>query len=246
VWDNDEFGDELVETLKVHLVNRTPGVYDFNYQLSYIGRDGFGLKNKVQAFEDFYLHDIPFENMNDSPLFECEFSLVPPQKSKATFIETQLKLKPKQVFQKVQELKQEGIATFSYRLFEHYPDKEPEPVFDTSPLLKAGFKVYDAKQARQHLENPKHEVDLHIEVLTSKYMQMSTIEKLGLQLSTFEKYVDLAIAHHLKQMIVIHGVGTGKLRDDIHDILRTRSEVKSFINRYHPAYGYGATEIYFK
>jgi hypothetical protein len=24
-----------------------------------------------------------------------------------------------------------------------------------------------------------------------------------------------------------------------------RKEVKSFANRYHPAYGYGATEIYF-
>lgn len=246
LWDTDEFGDDLVETLKIHLVNRTPAAYNFNYQLSYIGKDGFSLKNMVQPFEDFYLHNIPFENMNDSPLFECEFELTPAQKSKALHFETQLKLKPKQVFQKVQELKQRQEATFSYRLFEHYPDKEVEPVFDTSPLVKAGFKVYDAKHARQHLETPKYEVDLHIDALTHNYEKMTVIEKLGLQLSTFEKYLDLAVAHHQQSLIMIHGVGTGKLRDEIHAILRTRSEVKSFINRYHPAYGYGATEIYLK
>jgi dsDNA-specific endonuclease/ATPase MutS2 len=47
-------------------------------------------------------------------------------------------------------------------------------------------------------------------------------------------------------MVVIHGVGTGKLRDEIHEILRTKREVKSFINRYDPRYGYGATEIFFQ
>jgi dsDNA-specific endonuclease/ATPase MutS2 len=43
---------------------------------------------------------------------------------------------------------------------------------------------------------------------------------------------------------VIHGVGSGRLRDEIHDLLRLKREVKSFVNQYHPSYGYGATEIY--
>ena len=72
------------------------------------------------------------------------------------------------------------------------------------------------------------------------------LKKLTLQLQTLEKYLDLAVAHHQPSMIVIHGVGTGKLRDEIHEILRTRRDVKSFINRFHPAYGYGATEIFFQ
>jgi dsDNA-specific endonuclease/ATPase MutS2 len=69
---------------------------------------------------------------------------------------------------------------------------------------------------------------------------------IDLQLKTFEKYYELAVQHHLATFIVVHGVGKGKLRDEIHDILRLKKEVKSFVNQYHPLYGYGATEIYFK
>jgi dsDNA-specific endonuclease/ATPase MutS2 len=54
------------------------------------------------------------------------------------------------------------------------------------------------------------------------------------------------LAHHQSQLIVIHGVGSGRLRDEIHDLLRLKKEVKSFVNQYHPSFGYGATEIYFQ
>jgi len=246
VMDNDEFGDDVVEQLKVHLVNRTEKGYKFNYGLSYIGKEGFELNNEVHAFEDFYLHDIPFENLNDSPLFSFDFSLLKPDKTMADYYEASLKLKAKQVFTRINELKQKGEATFSYKLFDQYPLKQEKESFDLSKLSGAGYKVYDASQARQHLEPAKHEIDLHIEALTDNYEQMSNFEKLTLQLKTFDKYLDLAIAHHQKSLIVIHGVGAGKLRDEIHEILKLKREVKTFVNQYHPAYGYGATEIYFK
>ena len=69
---------------------------------------------------------------------------------------------------------------------------------------------------------------------------------LSLQLSTFEKYYNLAIAHHQPNLIVIHGIGTGKLREEIHEILKTKKEVKSFVNQYHHNFGFGATEIFFQ
>ncbi len=47
-------------------------------------------------------------------------------------------------------------------------------------------------------------------------------------------------------LIVIHGVGKGRLKDEIHEILKTKKEVKSFINQYDPRFGYGATEIIFQ
>lgn len=246
VMDTDEFGDEVVEELKIHLVNRTDMAYSFVYQLSYVNKEGFELKNQVQAFEDFYLHDIPFENLNDSPVFNVEFSLVRPDKNKADYYETSLKLRAKQVFGRIQELKQKGEATFSNKLFSEYPGRPLQESFDTALLTNAGYKVYDAKQARQHLEPPKYEIDLHIEAITPDHEKLSNFEKLTLQLKTFEKYLDLAIAHHQKTLIVIHGVGAGKLRDEIHELLKLRREVKTFVNQYHPAYGYGATEIYFK
>ena len=75
---------------------------------------------------------------------------------------------------------------------------------------------------------------------------MSNFEILSIQLNEFEKMMDLAIAHYQSSLIVIHGVGTGKLKDEIHDILKTKREVKNFINQYDPRFGYGATEIFFK
>lgn len=63
--------------------------------------------------------------------------------------------------------------------------------------------------------------------------------------SKFEKWYDLAVAHRQANLIVIHGVGKGKLKDEIHDILKTKRDVKSFINQYDGRFGYGATEIFF-
>jgi hypothetical protein len=247
VIDNDEFGDEVVEELKVHLVNKTEAGYKFTYSLTYTGQQpGFELKNQVHPFEDFYIHDVPFENFNDGPLFSFEFSLHIPDKKKAEYYETSLKLKPRQIFSRIEELKKKGEATFSYKLLDTYPDKKDEPAMDLPSLSGAGFRIYEASQARQHLEPAKYEVDLHIEKLTDEWKSLNNFEKLTLQLQTFEKYLDLAIAHHQNSMIAIHGVGSGKLRDEIHEILRLRREVKSFVNQYNAAYGYGATEIYFQ
>ena len=47
-------------------------------------------------------------------------------------------------------------------------------------------------------------------------------------------------------MIIIHGVGKGKLKQEIHDLLKVKPGVKRFINQYSDFYGYGATEVFFE
>lgn len=247
VMDTDEFGDEVVDELKLHLVNRTSSAFQFVYKLDYFGEAEFELKNTVHPFQDFYLHDVPFEDMNDNPSFEFDFSLEQPQKGKADHFETSLKLRAKQIFTRIGELRKKNQAHFSYNLFEKYPDKKiEEDRLELGKLAAKGFKVYNAKEARQHLESPRSVVDLHIEKLTDNWEHLSSFEILNIQLKTFEKYYDLALAHHQPTLIVIHGVGTGKLRDELHDVLRLKREVKSFVNQYDPRFGYGATEIFFK
>lgn len=246
VIDTDEFGDDVVEQLKIHLINRTEQAFNFIYRLQFFGKTEFELKNEVPPFQDFYLHDIPFGDMSDNPAFVFEFSLPQPQKGKASHYEAALKLKPKQIFAKIEEIQKQGQATFSYRLFEHYPDAAPEETFDFSSLAAKGIKVYNAKEARRHLPPARTVVDLHIEKLTDEWQQMSNAEILDIQLREFEKWYELALAHHQSHLIVIHGVGSGRLRNEIHDMLRLKREVKSFVNQYTPSFGYGATEIYFQ
>lgn len=245
-FDMDEFGDDVITNLKVHLVNHTHHGYKFTYKLSFFGKASFELTNQVYAFKDFYLHDVPFGDLNDNPVFSVEFSLLTPDKTKTSHYEATVKIKPKQLFHKLEEVKKKGEATFSYQLFKEYPDRSADEDLLTVQAPPPGVKIYDVSQAKQHLEPAKHEIDLHIERLAADWTHMTALEKLGLQMQTFEKYLDLAMVHHLPSMVVIHGIGSGRLRDEIHEILRYKREVKSFINQYDPRYGYGATQIFFQ
>jgi hypothetical protein len=246
VMATDEFGDEVVEELKLHLINRTDTAYQFIYKQNFFGKSEFELKNQINPFEDFYLHDLLFGDLNDNPSFDLEFSLLQANKTKADHYEASVKLKPKQLFTKIGELRKKNEATFSYRLFEKYPDKEAEDKIEAGPLAAKGYKIYNAKEARRHLEPARSVIDLHVEKLTDNWQHLDNYGILSLQLKTFEKYYELALAHLLPSMIVVHGVGKGKLRDEVHDILRLKSEVKSFVNQYDPRFGYGATEIFFQ
>src|SRR5262249_15171124 len=104
VSDTDEFGDEVVESLKIYLVNHTEQGLKFHYKLSYAAKQDFTLENEIIAGKDFYIHDMPFENLNDAPLFDIDFELLKPEKSKATHYESSLKLRAKQVFQRIEEI----------------------------------------------------------------------------------------------------------------------------------------------
>lgn len=168
------------------------------------------------------------------------------KRARQIFYEASVKLKPKQLFARIEEIKHKGKATFSYRLFEHYPDKLKEEKMDFDSFAAKRIKIYNAKEARKHLPPARTVIDLHIEKLVDDFTRLSNAEILGIQLKEFEKWYELAIAHYQSQLIVIHGIGKGRLRDEIHDILRLKREVKSFVNQYHPSFGYGATEIYFQ
>ncbi len=245
-FETDVFGDDIVDRFKVYIINRTDTTYEFTYKLGFLGRTDFEITSDLLPFKDFYLHDVSFESLNDSPSFDFEFRLLPPLKYKADFYETHYKIKPKQMFQKIEELKEKNLPSINHRLMEKYPDKAyEENSLDLSKLSSAGYKVYDAGKVRQHLEPARSVIDLHIEKISDNWKGLSNFEIITLQLKEFEKWYDLAIAHHQPSLIVIHGVGKGKLKDEIHAILKTKREVSYFINQYDPRFGYGATEIFF-
>jgi hypothetical protein len=243
VFDKDIFEDDVVEKFKIYLLNQTNEAYDFLYQIKFKGSPDFHLTNTVLPFNEFYLHDIPFEEMNDAPKFEFDFSLVNADKKKASHFEATFKIKAKQLFQKIEEMKLKNEPTFSFVLFENYPDKLEEVIPDYN---NSQGNLYDVSKVRQKLEPARSVVDLHIEKLTDNWKGLSNFEILTIQLRNFEKFYQLAIAHRQPNLIVIHGVGTGKLRNEIHEILKTKKEVRTFANQYHHNFGFGATEIFFQ
>jgi Smr domain-containing protein len=245
VFDKDVFEDDVVEKLKLYLINQNETGYTFTYNCMIGGESDFQLRNTVEPLSDFYLHDVKFEDMSDSPRFDFEFSLKEPDKKKALYYEASLKLKAKQLFKKIEEVQLKNEPSFSYVLFEHYPDKAEEEKVDLGKLGNSGFRIYEAGKIRQNMEPARSVVDLHIEKLTDSWKHLSNFEILTMQLKTFEKYYELSVIQHKPSLTIIHGVGEGRLRDEIHEILKTKKEVKSFVNQHSNLYGYGATEIFF-
>jgi len=243
VFDKDIFEDDVVEKFKIYLLNQTNEAYDFLYQIKFKGSADFHLTNTVLPFNEFYLHDIPFEEMNDAPKFDFDFSLVNPNKKKASHFEATFKIKAKQLFRNIEEMKFKNEPTFSFILFENYPDQSEEVIPDYN---HSHGDLYDLSKVKQKLEPARSVVDLHIEKLTENWKGLSNFEILTIQLSNFERFYQLAIAHRQPNLIVIHGIGTGKLRNEIHEMLKTKKEVRTFANQYHRDFGFGATEIFFQ
>lgn len=240
VYDKNVLDDDVIENFKLYLINQTEEAYHFVYRAD---KNNFELQNEILALSDFYLHDVTFETMNDAPKFEFEFSLVNVNKKKAPYLEQTLKIKAKTLFKKIEEMHVKNEPTFSFLLFEKYPDKTEEIIPDYNARSKI---FYDASAVQQKLEPAQSVIDLHIEKLTDNWKHLSNFEILTLQLSVFEKYYQIALAHFLPNLTVIHGIGKGKLKEEIHEILKNKKEVKSFVNQYHPNFGYGATEIFFQ
>ncbi|MEO6541150.1 MAG: hypothetical protein ABIN74_09180, partial [Ferruginibacter sp.] len=224
VFDKDIFDDDIVEKFKLYLVNQNETAYTFTYNLMIGGETDFQLKNTIEPLSDFYLHNVKFEDLSDSPRFDFEFALKEPDKTKAPYYETSLKIKAKQLFKKIEEIQLKNEPAFSYLLLENYPDRVEEAKVDLGRLGNAGFRVYDAGRIKQNLEPARTVVDLHIEKLTDSWKHLTNFEILTMQLKAFEKYYELAVAHYQSSLTIIHGVGVGKLRDEIHDILRLKKE----------------------
>jgi hypothetical protein len=251
VFDKDVFDDDVVESLKIYLVNQTESGLKFHYWMRLKGEVEMELQNEIYALNDFYLMDIDFEQLNDNPSFDFEFSLLTNDSSKAEYFEAGYKPKAKQIFKQIEHIRTKGEAFFSTQLFKDYPTRQKtiEPVVESpwnlNRLSGAGFKVINNKKINAEAPPPSV-LDLHIEKLTESYVNMSAAEKLAFQLKAFEKYMDKAELHYLQHVFIIHGIGKGRLKDEIHELLKLRPSVKSFVLQYHPWYGNGATEVFLK
>ena len=116
----------------------------------------------------------------------------------------------------------------------------------------------DAKAMKESMMNPEikrevplakpkafiefREIDLHIEQLRSDYGDLTAADMLETQLAAFEKALDKAILDGVSRLILIHGVGAGILKDEIHRRLGKHSAVKHFKDARREKFGYGATE----
>ncbi len=125
------------------------------------------------------------------------------------------------------------------------PTEKPE-VIDVNSLRERIIEN-SSKVSPYKTEAPPSEIDLHIEELSPDHYDVMTNEAIiTMQLNHFEIYLDKALAANMESIIFIHGIGVGKLRQEIHKRLSGHSHVKYYQDAYKDKFGYGATKVVFK
>ena len=108
------------------------------------------------------------------------------------------------------------------KLNESLKDTESNQGLDLSVLLKLNH---------QEINKPNGKNNVHIQNTASKNIS-SEINLIGKNVDTavaeLDKYLDNCTMAHLKQVRIIHGKGTGKLREGIHNYLKKSKYVSSF------------------
>ncbi len=89
-------------------------------------------------------------------------------------------------------------------------------------------------------------VDLHLEKLSDAPETLTNAEKLTLQLDTFERQFERAIAAGRDEITFIHGAGNGVLRAELHRRLSKHQNVQYYEDAQKEQFGFGATFVKIK
>jgi hypothetical protein len=100
----------------------------------------------------------------------------------------------------------------------------------------------NTQSSKSVFKNAVERIDLHIEELISSHAGMSNGEILMLQVSYFKQQFAYAIDKRINKLEVIHGVGEGVLRNEIHQYLRQFKGVE-FNDLSYTRNGFGGTEV---
>ncbi|MCF8423138.1 MAG: DUF2027 domain-containing protein [Bacteroidia bacterium] len=140
------------------------------------------------------------------------------------------------------------FPVYAYILKENFLDKEViERALNIEDVMRLKaikeFKQPQKKSiAKQKIKDLTKEIDLHIEELVDSKSSLTNSEILSIQLERFEKEIQYCLSNGIKKLIVIHGVGNGKLKQEIISVLKTIDDI-SYYDASYKNYGYGATEI---
>lgn len=236
--------EDVVSHFRIYLLNETAAIIHFNYDvISAGGKNLFHHRSSLHAFGNLYLHTLTLEEMNDQPRFHWKMS-----DGAETLLTSEthglLKIKPSRLFEQITTIQHSGQPSFSYLLTDEILGLvKPKKIARDLPEIKPAKNIeLPAKPEWQ----PQPVLDLHIENLTEQPETCTPAEMLMIQLNTLQYHLEMAIAHQQDRMIVIHGLGTGALREAVHEVLRTTDGIASYNNDWHGSYGYGATEVIFK
>ena len=244
--------DGTTERYQIYLVNDTQ--YDALYAFSIATKNLHTPKQhgKIESVSFVRLGELLFDELNDTPVVDLE-SWQLTTLGTGSRLHKQIKIKAQQFFKNKKTAPLLDREVHLFQVFDSF-EKNIEP-------QKDNLQTYTAKHGQKPKHNPLYqnvnsydpnalahfnsEIDLHIENLVRSTSKMKNSEILRIQLSHFESFLAQAIRFGVDRIFVIHGVGKGKLKNEIATRLINHPDVKTFKNEHHPKYGFGATEVIF-
>lgn len=103
--------------------------------------------------------------------------------------------------------------------------------------------VRNAARSEAHIDKLL-EVDLHFNKLVEFPKNFNNHEMLQIQLREARHFLDKAKKGGHKRVVLIHGVGEGRLKEEVHTMLERMDNLR-FYDASYAEYGRGATEVEF-
>lgn len=246
------FDPQTDSTFRLYLINDTNQAYVYHFEFSCAGKPGQGNHGKLPPVSALQVGIMRTDDLNDQPEVEVKCSRITTE-GQGPEMRKSLKIKAKKFFSRTVTAPILNRQVHLYRLFDRNekdppatPEKEDLKTYTlrkSAPTLRSFSNLRNLPHEVAELAHFAPEIDLHIEKLAPNARKMNNSEILRIQLTHFESYMDKAYRVGAERVFVIHGVGKGKLRDAIAGRLIEMDFVKTFENKYHPRYGFGATEI---
>jgi hypothetical protein len=245
--------DAYAERYTIYLINDTRDEALFTLTLKLKNRVDQRYNGKIKAMSVYEVGTLLFDQLNDHPLFEVECWRITTAGTEARMHKA-LKIKPKQFFKKMSVAPLLNRQVHLFNIFDRLKGADKKKDEDLQTYTKRNTRPMANWGNIQERLSPdvmefaefQPELDLHIENLTSEHHKLNNNEIINVQLFHFEQYIFKAIRLGIDRVFIIHGVGKGKLRNEIATRLVQMDHIKTFKNEYHPRYGYGATEVIFE
>jgi hypothetical protein len=250
---------ENIEKYNIYLINDTASGVVFLFKLL-LGSDILlESDNKIEPMSVQYVGELFYDELIDLPEAHIEAREVSTA-GVGELLTKMIKLKPQNFFKNIITAPLLNKQVHHFVLFENFePPVVKKEQKENKEDLKAYTKrvkeptkpVYQSKSEGRRVRlntveeyaNFNPEIDLHIENLTDKASGMSNGEILKMQLQHFDRFMQKAYRLGVPRVFIIHGVGKGKLRDEITTKLIQEYDIETFRNEFHPKYGFGATEV---
>ena len=114
----------------------------------------------------------------------------------------------------------------------------------TDKAISYGEIGYSKDKISKSLKSQKKEksqtilkVDLHIELLMDNFQYMDNFEIVQIQLDLCQKKIEKALNGNYQKIIIVHGIGTGVLKAEVHKLLN------HYGLRYYLSKDAGTTEV---